>query len=147
MLKEVIPELLHVGVLRDAESQSGAIDFKEYEAAARTLKIQLQSLEVRGHNPDLEAAFHAAAKGRVGALIPVTNANLFLQQRRIADLAIKNRLPSMYGNRENVEAGGLMSYGQSNLDALRRAATIWTRSSKALNPAISPSSSRRSSSW
>ena len=76
-------------------SQSG-IGFKEYEAAARALKIQLQSLEVRGPNPDFEGAFQAAAKGHVSALITVTNALLFRYRNAIADLAIKNRLPSMY---------------------------------------------------
>ena len=50
-----------------------AIDFKEYEAAARALKIQLQSLEVRGPNPDFEGAFQAAAKGRASALITITS--------------------------------------------------------------------------
>jgi ABC-type uncharacterized transport system substrate-binding protein len=138
LLKEVIPGLSHVGVLRDAESQSGAIDFKEYEAAARTLKIQLQSLEVRGHNPDLEGAFHAAAKRRVGALITVTNANLFLQQRRIADLAIKNRLPSMFQGGTWVESGGLMSYSADDVEVFRRAATYVDKILKGTKPADLP---------
>ena len=54
-------------------TQGAAIGFKEYEAAARALKIQLQSLEVRGPNPDLEGAFQAAAKGRASALITIRN--------------------------------------------------------------------------
>ena len=54
-----------------------AIGFKEYETAARALKIQLQSLEVRGPNPDLEGAFQAAAKGRASGLITITNPLVF----------------------------------------------------------------------
>ena len=71
LLKEAVPGISRVGVLWDADDPAAAIDFKEYEAAARALKIQLQSLEVRGPNPDLEGAFQAAAKGRVNALITV----------------------------------------------------------------------------
>ena len=71
LLKEVVPKISHVGVLWDADDPDAAIGFKEYEAAARALKIQLQSLEVRGPNPDLEGAFQAAAKGRASALINV----------------------------------------------------------------------------
>ena len=70
------------------------------------LKIQVQSLEVRGPNPDLEGAFQAAAKGRASALITVRG-TLLNQPKRIADLAIKNRLPSMSDASDWVEAGGL----------------------------------------
>ena len=94
--------------------QIRTIDFKEYEAAARALKIQLQSLEVRGPNPDFEGAFQAAAKGRASALITVSGSLLNRYTKRIADLAIKNRLPSMYEGSEYVEAGGLMSYAAND---------------------------------
>ena len=69
----MVPRISRVGVLWDANERSASIGFKEYEAAARALKIQLQSLEVRGPNPDIEGAFQAAAKGRVNALIPIKN--------------------------------------------------------------------------
>ena len=136
LLTEVVPRLSRVGVLRDADEQSGV--FKEYEASARALKIQLQSLEVRGLNPDLEGAFQAAAKGRASALITVTNANLFLQQKRIADLAIKNRLPSMYQGSAWVESGGLMSYSINDLEAFRRAAVYVDKILKGTKPANLP---------
>src|SRR5215813_5631190 len=76
LLKEVIPEISRVGVLWDEEDIGSGIAFKEYEAAARTLKIHLQSLQVRGPNPDLEGAFEAAAKDRASALIPIGDALL-----------------------------------------------------------------------
>src|SRR4030095_12302710 len=136
LLTEVVPRLSRVGVLRDADEQSGV--FKEYEAAARAIKIQLQSLEVRGLNPDIEGAFQAAAKGHVRALITVTSAPLFLQRKRIADLAMKNRLPSMYQGSTWVEAGGLMSYSTNDLGAFRRAAYYVDKILKGAKPADLP---------
>jgi putative ABC transport system substrate-binding protein len=138
LLKEVVPGLSRIGVLRDAESQSGAIDFKEYEAAAGDLKVQLQSLEVHGHSPDLEGAFQAAVNRRVSALITVTNANLFVQQKRIADLAMKNRLTSMFQGGTWVESGGLMSYSTDDIEVFRRAATYVDKILKGAKPADLP---------
>jgi putative tryptophan/tyrosine transport system substrate-binding protein len=136
LLKEVVPRLSRVGVLRDVDERSGV--FKEYEAAANALKIQIQSLEVRGLNPDLEGAFQTAVKGRAGALITVTNANLFLQQKRIANLAIKNRLPSLYQGSSWVESGGLMSYSTDDLAIYRRAAVYVDKILKGAKPADLP---------
>ena len=91
LLTEVVPGIARVGILGDAnEGEWWVAAFKEYEAAARVLKIQLQSLEVRGQNPDLEGAFEAAAKGGATALIAIRG--LFAYSKRIADLAIKHRL-------------------------------------------------------
>jgi putative ABC transport system substrate-binding protein len=137
LLAEVVPRISRVGILRGDGSMS-AIGFKEYEAAARALKIQLQSLEERDPNPDFEAAFQSAAKGRTSALITVTNANLFRNQKRIADLAIKNRLPSMYEGSTWVESGGLMSYSTNDLEVYRRAATYVDKILKGVKPADLP---------
>jgi putative ABC transport system substrate-binding protein len=138
LLKEVVPGISRVGVLRDADGSVSAIGFKEYEAAARALKLQLQSLEVRRPNPDLEGAFQAAAKGRASALITVTGTLLFRYSKRIADLAIKNRLPSMYEGGTWVEAGGLMSYSTNDLEVFRRAATYVDKILKGAKPADLP---------
>ena len=138
LLKEVVPRISHVGVLRDADGSASAIGFKEYEAAARALKLQLQSLEVRRPNPDLEGAFQAAAKGRASALITVTGTLLSRYPKRIADLAIKNRLPSMYEGSTWVEAGGLMSYSTNDLGAFRRAAYYVHKILKGAKPADLP---------
>jgi putative ABC transport system substrate-binding protein len=138
LLTEVVPRLSRVAVLRDADSQNSAITFKEYEATARALKVQLQSLDVRGPNPDLEGAFQAAAKGRTNAIITITHASLFLQQKRIADLAITNRLPSMYHGSTWVESGGLMSYSTDDLAIYRRAATYVDKILKGTKPADLP---------
>src|SRR5437660_4502207 len=94
--------------------------FKTSSLAARALKIQLQSLEVHGPNPDLAGAFQAAAKGRVDALITVRTALLIRYRKQIADLVIKNRLPSVREGSDFVEAGGLMSYSSSVAVVIRR---------------------------
>ena len=71
LLTEVVPGIARVGILWDATAEGPNISFKEYEAAARALKIQLQSLEVRGPDPDLDGAFQSAVKGRASALITI----------------------------------------------------------------------------
>jgi putative ABC transport system substrate-binding protein len=138
LLKEAVPGILRVGVLWDADGTGSAISFKEYEAAARALKIPLQSLEVLGPNPDLEGAFQAAAKGRVNALVTITGALMLGYPKRIADLAMKNRLPSMYERGDYVEAGGLMSYATNDADQFRRVAVYVDKILKGAKPADLP---------
>jgi putative tryptophan/tyrosine transport system substrate-binding protein len=138
LLMEVVPRLSRVAVLKDADSQASGIYFKEYEAAAHALKVHLLSTDVRGPNPDLETAFQTAIKSRAGAIITITNNNLFLQQKRIADLAVKNRLPSMFQGSTWVESGGLMSYSTDELGAFRRAAYYVDRILKGTKPADLP---------
>jgi putative ABC transport system substrate-binding protein len=138
LLTQTIPRLNRVAVLRDAESPSATIAFKEYETAAQALKVQLQSFEVRGTKPDLDGAFQDAAARRVNALITVTNANILRNQERVAELAKKNRLPSMFEGSTWVEAGGLMSYSTNDLEIYRRAATYVDRILKGAKPAELP---------
>jgi ABC-type uncharacterized transport system substrate-binding protein len=85
-----------------------ALALKEYEATAPALKIELQSLEVHGPNPDLEGALQAAVKGRANALITIGSSLLSRYPKQIADLAIKSRLPAMCDRIDYVEAGGLV---------------------------------------
>ena len=138
LLTEVIPKLSRVGLLQNQDEPTAPDSLKEHEIAARTLRIQVQSLEVRGQNPDVEGAFRAAAKGRVNALITVTSAPLFIQRKRIADLALKNRLPSMYQGSDWVKAGGLVSYSTNELEAFRRAAYYVDKILKGTKPADLP---------
>jgi ABC-type uncharacterized transport system substrate-binding protein len=138
LLREVIPGISRVGVLRDADDPSAAIGFKEYEAVAGALKIQIQSLEVRGPTPDLESVFQAAIKGRAGALITIRGSLLRRYPERIAALSIKNRLPSMYEGSQYVEAGGLMSYATDDFDQWRRAAIYVDKILKGAKPADLP---------
>jgi putative tryptophan/tyrosine transport system substrate-binding protein len=138
LLKEGVPRISRVGLLWDAEGAGSANSFKEYDAAARALKIPLQSLEVRGPNPNLDGAFQAAAKGRVSAFITVTGGLFNSYAEQIAGLAIKNRLPSMSERSEYVEAGGLMSYSANDLEPFRRAAVYVDKILKGAKPADLP---------
>jgi putative ABC transport system substrate-binding protein len=137
LLKEMVPRISRVGVLWQA-APGATIGFKEYEAAAPALKIQLQSLEVRGPNPDLQGAFQVMAKGRANALITIRSVLLLRYPRQIADLAIKNRLPSMFESSDYVEAGGLVSYAASDAESFRRAAYYVDRILKGAKPADLP---------
>jgi ABC-type uncharacterized transport system substrate-binding protein len=138
LLAEVAPRLSRVGILRDAEGAVSAAGFKQYEVAAHALKIQLQSLEVREPNPDVDGAFQAALKGRARAFITITSNLLFRNSKRITNLAIKNRLPSMYEGNTWVEAGGLMSYSANDLAFFRRAATYVHKILNGTKPADLP---------
>jgi putative tryptophan/tyrosine transport system substrate-binding protein len=138
LLKEMVPTISRVGVLGDADAPVSAIAFKEYEAAASALKIKLQSLEVRGPNPDLEGAFQAATKGRANALITVNNPLLLRYRKQIAELMIKNRIPTMCDTSIYVEAGCVMSYSTNTADQYRRAATYVDKILKGTKPADLP---------
>jgi ABC-type uncharacterized transport system substrate-binding protein len=138
LLKEAVPRISRVGILRDADSQSAAIGFKEYETAVQVLKMQLQSLDVRSPNPDFEGAFQNARNMRANALITITSTLLFRRQTEIADLARKNRFPSMFEGSTWVEAGGLMSYSTNDRETFRRAATYVDKILKGAKPADLP---------
>jgi putative tryptophan/tyrosine transport system substrate-binding protein len=139
LLKEAVPRMSRVGVLWDADNRGAAIGFKEYEAAARALKIPLQSLEVRSLNPDFEGAFQSASKRRANSLIAIRNPLLRGYRKQIADLAIKNRLPSMSEGNEFVEAGSLMSYSANDAENFRRAAIYVDKILKGTKPSDLPS--------
>ena len=138
LLKEAVPRISRIGVLWDGNAPGPAIAFKEYEAAARGLKLEFQSLEVRGPDPDVDGAFQAAAKGRSNALIVVRNRVVDRHSKRIVDLAIKNRLPSVWEGSEFVEAGGLISYSSDDPANFRRAAYYVDRILKGAKPADLP---------
>jgi putative ABC transport system substrate-binding protein len=138
LLKEIVPRTSRVGVLWDAGNESARLAFKEYEDAARPLKISLQSLTVRGPHPDFEVVFQAAVKERSSALITIRNVLINRYRKRIADRAIRHRLPSMYEGSEYVEDGGLMSYAVSDAESYRRAATYVDKILKGAKPADLP---------
>ena len=117
-------------------------------AAARPLKIQLQSLEVRGPNPDLEEAFRDAVKERASAIITARATALIPYPKNIADLAFEEPTAFNVSRTVNTSAvGGLMSYSANDADQFRRAATYVDKILKGAKPADLPSNSRRNSSW
>ena len=120
------------------ESTVARIALKEYEVAGKTLQIPPQSMEVRSSNPDFEEAFRAAAKKRVSALITLRNPLLIDNRKRIAELAIQNRLPSMSEGSVFVEAGILTSYSSDENDSFRRAAYYVDKILKGAKPGDLP---------
>jgi putative tryptophan/tyrosine transport system substrate-binding protein len=138
LLKEVVPRISRVGILWETDDPAAAIAYKEYDAAARALKIQPQSLEVRGPNPDFEEAFQAATKEHANALITVVSVLVSRYLKQIAELAIKNRLLSMSEVSRYGEAGGLMSYSANDAESYRRAAVYVDKILKGAKPADLP---------
>jgi putative ABC transport system substrate-binding protein len=138
LLKDIIPSLSRIAVLWDDTNEGSVIGFREYEAAARPLKLQLHSLPVRGPEPDLELTFKAATKARANAVIPIRSAVILRYPARIAELAISNRLPSIYDGSNYVENGGLVSYSSNDADLFRRSAVYVDKILKGAKPADLP---------
>jgi putative ABC transport system substrate-binding protein len=138
LLKETIPGMSRAAVFWDANAPGAAAALKEYEAASRALKIKLQSLELRGPNPDFDAPLRVAGKMPLGALITINNALVRRYSKRIADLSIKHRLPSMYEGRDYIAAGGLMSYSANETEAYSRVAIYVDKILKGKKPADLP---------
>ena len=135
LLKETVPRISRVAVLR--HSTSDVSHFKATEAAAASLGFQLQILEVRYSN-DFDGAFGAAKKGGAEALIELPSSFLATHRKSLVDLAAKSRLPAMYEHSGFANDGGLMSYGPNLPDIYRRAATYVDKILKGAKPADLP---------
>jgi putative ABC transport system substrate-binding protein len=133
LLKEVLPKVRRVAVLSNPGNPSHGLAMREVREAALSLGVQLQPLEAREPN-QFGGAFAAMAKGRAEALLVVPDSVFVLHRVALADLATRSRLPSLHGVRENVEAGGLMSYGASAVADFRRAALFVDKILKGAKP-------------
>jgi putative ABC transport system substrate-binding protein len=134
---EVIRGAAKIGVLVNAGFQAHAIHRKGAEAAAAALAIKLVPVEVRRAD-DLDAAFQFLGRERVDGVLVLQDPMTLVERRRIAVLAIGGRLPTMFGFREHVEAGGLMSYGLDLRANFRRAADFVDKILKGAKPADLP---------
>src|SRR5262245_25544669 len=136
LLKEAVPSLKRVGVLwvRPTELATGAPTLQYIEPAASALKIQLQSLVVERPTPDLQGAFRDAVKGHVNALMIVGNAVLTSHLKKIGELTIKNRLPSITDTVGYVESGTLMSYSSDSSESHKRLAAYVDKVLKGTKP-------------
>ncbi len=137
LLEEVVPGLSRVVVLWNAANPYAALVVRETEAAARMLAVQVQFLEVRGPD-DFETALPAVMKGRPDALILVEDPLTFRYRMRVADFAVRNRLPATYGYKEFAEGGGLLTLGPNLADMYRRAALFVDKILKGAKPADLP---------
>jgi putative ABC transport system substrate-binding protein len=137
LLKEAIPKVSVVAAIWNATSPQGMVFLRETEDAARSLGLQLQSIEVR--NPaDLDTAFKTVARARPNALITLADGMLLDNRKRIVQFAIKSRLPGMFPDQDFAEAGGLMVYGPDLAWNFRRAAWYVDRILKGTKPADLP---------
>ena len=138
MLREVVPKLSRVAVLRlRTSSTSGDGQVRDLELAANSFGVKLQYLDVF-ESKDVATAFRAASKGRADGVLVLAGGIFGAQRSQIADLAVKNQLPVIYAEGRPVEAGGLMSYGVSQFDLHRRAATYVDKILKGAKPADLP---------
>ena len=137
LLKETIPKLSRVAVLWDPQNIGSTQEWKESQLPARDLGLQLHSMEVSSADK-FDAAFKEATKARSAALVVTRSAFTNSYQKRIADLAAKNRLPAIYRREDFVDSGGLMSYGADRTEPYRRAAVYVDKILKGAKPADLP---------
>jgi len=137
LLKEMVPKLSRVAVLWNPQGSGGPFYWKEIQLPARQLGLQLHSLEVRSPN-DFDKAFEDATRARAGALFIIANPVIVTNLKRIAGLAAKSRLPSIFHFSEFADAGGLVTYGTDRADLFRRAATFVDKILKGAKPGDLP---------
>ena len=137
LLWGIVPKLSRVAVLGTSTNPGNTQALRETKVATEALKVQLQYLEVQDPN-HIEAAFRAASAGRADAVLVLPGAIFSSHRRQIVDLAVKSRLPAIHARPEDVEAGGLMTYGTSIPDLDRRAATYVDKILKGAKPADLP---------
>jgi ABC-type uncharacterized transport system substrate-binding protein len=137
LLKEVVPGMSRVAVLRNPASLDRETLWSETTAAARSLGLQLQALDATSPG-QLESLFEAAVRGRAHGLIVIRDPLTNTLRPRIIALAVHHRLPAMYASREFVDEGGLMVYGANVFDLYRRTATYVDKILKGTKPSELP---------
>jgi len=137
VLKEINPRVSRIGVLWNSANQGVAVVFKQTQSAAQELRLSVQSLEVKTVD-HLQRAFDAAVRSGVNGLVLLPASPISNHLKLIAELAVKNRLPSIYDRSQFVDAGGLVSYGTNVPNMARRAATYVDKVLKGANPGDLP---------
>jgi len=137
LLKDAVPKLSRVAVLWNAANPYKAFDLREVQAVAEASRVAVQTLPVRGPD-DFAHAFEAAVASGAGGLITLDDPFTIAHRTRIVDLALKHRLPAVYGVRPFADAGGLMSYGPDRVDQNRRAAIYVDKILKGAKPSELP---------
>jgi len=136
VLKDAVPKLARVGLLRPAGGSDRQL--KDLRPAALALKLKLEEIATQTDTKGLESAFQTAKQKQVGAIMTTTSRPFFAERKRIVELAVKYRLPAIYPQDDFVEAGGLMSYGADFDDLYRRTAVYVDKILKGAKPADLP---------
>jgi putative ABC transport system substrate-binding protein len=140
VLKDAVPNLTRVGIPRlttSAAAVSDELQMKEVRAAAMALKLKLEEITTKLDSKDLESAFQSLKQKQVGAILPVSRP-LFVERKRIVELAAKYRLPAIYQQKGYMDEGGLMYYGVDSTDQYRLAAVYVDKILKGAKPADLP---------
>ena len=134
ILKDALPKLSRVGFLRGPTG----VQWNEIRPAAVALKVKLEEIETQPDAKGLETAFQNAKQKQVGAIMITAGRRFAADRKRIVDLAVKYRLPATYPQKEFVDEGGLMFYGEDFTDQYRRAAVYVDKILKGARPADLP---------
>ena len=137
VLAEVIPKLSRLAVLWDMNNPTAPPALRELEAVAQPAKVNLQRMGVKS-GEEIADAFAAMTRERAQAVFVISDPMLYSERRRLAELALKHRLPSIHSAPDYVEAGGLFSYGPSYSDLFRRAAVYVDKILKGATPGELP---------
>jgi len=136
VLKDAVPKLARVGLLRPAGGTDRQL--KDLRPAALALKLKLEEIATQPDTKGLESAFQTAKQKQVGAIMTTTSRPFLAERKRIVELAAKYRLPAIYPEKGFVDEGGLMSYGADFDDLYRRAAVYVDKILKGAKPADLP---------
>jgi putative tryptophan/tyrosine transport system substrate-binding protein len=137
LLTTLVPSVSRIGLLGNPDTETYSSVLKSAQDAAQKAGLLVVPIEAR-NSPEIENAFSALAKERVPAVMVASDAIFFGQRQRIAELALNNRLPTMFSLREYAEAGGLMSYGENIADFFRHAAFYVDKILKGAQPGELP---------
>jgi putative ABC transport system substrate-binding protein len=136
ILKDAVPKLARVGLLRLAGGSDRQLN--DLRPAALALKLKLEEIETEANPKGLDSAFQTAKQRQVGAILTQVHRSFFSERKRLVELADKYRLPAIYFQKEFVDDGGLMSYGADYTDLYRRAAVYVDKILKGAKPADLP---------
>jgi putative ABC transport system substrate-binding protein len=137
LLTTIVPNVSRIGLLGNPGTETYSSVLNNAQDAAQKVGLSLVPIEARNQR-EIEDAFTAFAKERVPAVMVAVDAIFFGQRWRIAELALTNRLATMFALREYAEAGGLMSYGENIADFFRRAASFVDKIFKGAKPGDLP---------
>jgi putative tryptophan/tyrosine transport system substrate-binding protein len=139
VLKDVVPKLDRVGLLRSSSYNPGVeLQLKELRVAAPALKLELEEIKTELDPQSLETAFKTAKQKQVKAIMTTSTRNFFAERKQIVELVTKHRLPAIYTNKAYVDEGGLMFYGPESDDQYRNAADYVDKILKGAKPADLP---------
>jgi putative tryptophan/tyrosine transport system substrate-binding protein len=137
LLTELVPKLSSVAVLYNPEDHNKASEYKQMQEVAHNLHLTLRAFEARSAD-EIDKAFAVIGDDHSQALVILADALMVIQEKKLAELALKNGLPAIFGFREFADAGGLISYGAPLRETYRTAASYVDKILKGANPGDLP---------